>query len=244
MKLGSVRQMRPLKVTRTHVTAATARLRRPLLRSAAVVGTVTLLAGGISGQALAAPKAAAASPSHRLITVRLDASSSAGFVSKTVPLSPSDCAAMKRDKELAPNAACVIGLALSPDARVRQCGPNGTWTTCYDKGTICGGDKPMWGGKNGSVSCAEAYVSVDGRWKCKHPANNHVWILGHVSCPRAAFRGWSVHESFCGRRNNGHPILTMECDFEWGSPTGSGNGYIAIYAHDTGKVTLYGAWNA
>jgi hypothetical protein len=227
------------------VSGASVWLHRRLLKSAALAGTVMVLAVGVGGQAFAA-SGAPAHTTHR-ITVRLDMSSPVGFKSVTVPLSRSDCAAMKRDKELAANARCVIGLALSvtPDARVRQCGPNGTWTTCYDKGTICAGDRPVWGGKNGSVSCAEAYVSVDGRWKYKHPANGHVWLLGHVSCPRFAAPAYGIHETFCGKRNNGHPILTMECDFDWSSSiNGSGNGYIAIYAHDTGKVTLYGAWNA
>ncbi len=216
--------------------------RRTLLTPVVLAGIVAMLFAGGSGQALAAQ----ASPTAPLrVSVQLTMAASAERSSMTVPLSPAVCAAMKRDKELAPTAHCVIGLAISagPAARVRHCGPNGTWTTCYDKGTICAGDAPVWGGKNGSFSCAEAYVSVDGRWKYKTPNNNHVWMLGKVRCPKYASAGSGVTITYCNDRNNGHPILTMEADFDWTGPIGSGNGYIAIYAHEGGKVTLYGSWN-
>ena len=220
-----------------------ARLQRVLLTPAALASIVAMLLVGGSGQALAA---SASAPATHRVSVQLTMPASAVRSSTIVPLSPAVCAAMKKDKELSPTANCVIGLALSasPDARVRHCGPNGTWTTCYDKGTICAGDAPVWGGKNGSFTCAEAYVSVDGRWKYKTPNNNHVWILGQVSCPKYANVTFGVSITHCNYRNNGHPILTMEANFNWTAQGASGNGYIAIYAHEGGKVTLYGAWNS
>ncbi len=217
-------------------------LRRALLIPVVLASTLSMLFAGGNGQALAAQASPAAASR---VSVQLTMAASAERSTATVPLSPTVCAAMKRDKELAPTARCVIGLAIgaSPDARVRHCGPNGTWTTCYDKGTICFGDVPVWGGKNGSFSCSEGYVSVDGQWKYKTPNNNHVWMLGKVRCPKYASTGSSVSLTYCNDRNNGHPILTMEADFNWSGPVDSGNGYIAIYAHEGGKVTLYGSWN-
>jgi hypothetical protein len=216
---------------------------RILLFPVALACAAALIAGGGS-QALAAPGSPSAA--HQ-VSVHLTMAASASHASTTVALSPAACAAMKGDGALAASARCVMGLGLSasasPDARVRHCGPNGTWTTCYDKGTICGGDSPVWGGKNGSFTCAESYVSVDGRWKYKTPNNKHVWLLGKVACPKYAFAGFSVDLTFCNARNNGHPILTMEAMFNYSGPTSSGNGYIAIYAHQGGKITLYGSWN-
>ena len=242
MALHFLRDRRTSRQESARRPSRAARLQRVLLTPAALASIVaTLLVGG-SGQALAAPVSTATA--YR-VSVQLTMPASAVRSSTTVPLSPAACAAMKKDKELSPTANCVIGLALSasPDARVRHCGPNGTWTTCYDKGTICPGDKPVWGGKNGSFSCTEAYVSVDGRWKYKTPNNNHVWMLGQVRCPKAATVSTGVSITYCNYRNNGHPILTMEAEFNWTGLVGSGNGYIAIYAHEGGKVTLYGSWN-
>jgi hypothetical protein len=242
-----------LRITRRSRRISTARhvpVTRRLIAVAAAGGLAAFVMAAAGGPASAAP-APAASGGHASVT--LDAASS-GHTSTTIPVSAGACAALRHSLAVshpgaAPMAHCEIGVALTaaPDVPTRTCGETGYWTTCYDKGTLCFGDKPVWGGPNSSFSCrGEAYVSVDGRWKYRTPHNNKVWILGKVSCPDAYFEG-KVTETFCNYRNNGHPILTMEAEFDWsgtiGPINGGGNGYIAIYAHGDGKVTLYGAWN-
>jgi hypothetical protein len=105
----------------------------------------------------------------------------------------------------------------------------------------------MWGGKNNSFSCGEGYASVDGRWKYRVPHNHKVFLLGVVLCPKNIQQG-HIDSTFCGARNNGHPILTMLSTFNWSTSIGpiasSGNGYVALYAHYNGKITLFGAWNS
>jgi hypothetical protein len=223
---------------------------RRLVIPAALAGVVSVLVVGAASQAGATTNAPGLA---RHFSLQLNPSASGGHVSTAVPLSGPECAAMKSaltraHPSAAPMKNCEIGVGLSmaPDVPTRQCGPTGRWTTCYDKGTICFGDRPMWGGKNGSFSCSEAYVSVDGRWKYRTPHNRKVWLLGQVSCPFATGPSYTVHRR-CYHRNNGHPILTMKSDFTWQSCIAgicsNGNGYIALYAHYTGKITLYGAWN-
>ncbi|MGE5285755.1 MAG: hypothetical protein ACM3ML_00835 [Micromonosporaceae bacterium] len=220
---------------------------RTLLIPAALLSVVAFCVGA-NGQALAAAR-----PATQHFSLQL-AASSQDHVSTTVPMSAGDCAAMRRSLAVshpgAPKANCEIGIGLAAVNTVptRTCKKTGTWTTCYDKGTICFGDRPLWGGPNHSFSCrGEAYVSVDGRWKYHSPNNKKVWLLGQVSCPYAYFGAGANLSRKCFSRNNGHPILTMESTFVWsgsfGGVSGGGNGYIAIYAHDNGKITLYGAWN-
>jgi hypothetical protein len=242
--LGIKRRSRKISTAR-HVPAT-----RRLIAAAAASGLAALLMATASGPASAAP-APATSGGHASLT--LD-TASGGHTSTTMPVGARACVALRHSLAVShpgavPMAHCEIGigLAAAPDVPTRTCGKTGYWTTCYDKGTVCFGDKPAWGGPNSSFSCrGEAYVSVDGRWKYRTPHNNKVWLLGKVLCPDAYFEG-KVSETFCNDRNNGHPILTMEAEFNWngtiGPITGGGNGYIAIYAHGNGKVTLYGSWN-
>jgi hypothetical protein len=218
--------------------------------------TAASVASASARSAGSGPAATARAAARSAGVVTMTASAAPGsHVISTVRVSASQCAAMRRAVAASrPGAArmahCVIGVGLAAVSAVptRKCGKTGRWTTCYDKGTLCFGDRPLWGGPNHSFSCrGEAYVSVDGRWKYRTPHNHKVFLLGQVLCPDAFFEG-NVQETFCGKRNNGHPILTMECLFNWsgtiGPVTGGGNGYIAIYAHYNGKVTLYGAWNS
>ncbi|HVB45495.1 MAG TPA: hypothetical protein VNF47_22705 [Streptosporangiaceae bacterium] len=49
-----------------------------------------------------------------------------------------------------------------------------------------------------------------------------MYLLGEVRCPFASEFNWSG---------------------QIGPVNGGGNGYIALYAHYTGKITLFGAWH-
>lgn len=218
-----------------------------LLRALASGAAAVLVLGLTAGTASAASAPAARHAGHVSVTASMH-----GHASSVVHLGARDCAALRSSLAAsrpgtAPMRRCEVGVGLAPDFKTRTCAHKGTWTTCYDKGTICFGDAPEWGNPNGSFSCrGEAYVSVDGRWKYKTPHNHKVWLLGQVLCPMAYFEG-TVTRNFCGHRNNGHPILTMECLFTWsghiGPFSGGGNGYIAMYAHYNGKITLFGHWN-
>lgn len=224
-------------------------IRRGIGTALATASAVVLLTTG--GTAAASAAAPTAPSGHVQLTTRM---APGAHVATTIRVGAAECAALRQRMAgprpgARPMARCVVGLGLAagPATSTRNCGATGYWTTCYDKGTICFGDKPIWGGPNNSFSCqAEAYVSVDGRWKYRTPHNHKVYLLGQVRCPYAYWEG-DVALTACQKRNNGHPILTMEAEFNWsgqiGPINGGGNGYIAIYAHYNGKVTLYGAWN-
>jgi hypothetical protein len=102
----------------------------------------------------------------------------------------------------------------------------------YEIATYCYGDL-KWGGASG-FGCNLSYIQVKAYYK--HWYNSpRTWILQMSRpCPWNAIRGFSVSQTWCSWTGNGTNNMTTGANFDWSSPSGSGNAWMRIHNQPCG----------